>query len=470
MVAKTETWVTNFLGSIWLLDALTHRVEQRPIPGTETSNAKHRREIAKLRERPGYKPDLAQSRLNIPKAEPEPARFLEKQLNSEAYKSLFPGKDEKPGNRTIQTIYKALRDRFGDFLDSNRSGAVNILAGDTLLRGDDLAYVIALQRLSSNFISSTFTQNELEIAFELKDSFGWPHHFDEHSGPSTRTMWTLPDPFGVTEVPGEIAIIKELSLRRSFGDSGTNVSRRYDDIHAVLLRMPWARPERTLLPATYSFKPTVEGPHIASTLWEGLGEYSVLDIYPKIAALASAAEELYFNAPPTKDVPEELRSCKSVWLAFEDRCLELEKLLGSLCPPAKNILNERPGGIWEFNDSFDNNPITRTWETCLQVLAGVKEMRQHRSLPDKLDRSKLNSFEYLCSLLPQEGCCDADWPVLEAEKEGIDLFSDAHVAWLSDKEGDRFKDGFGFWCDFCQSRSFKNSDWRSWLKEYAILE
>ena len=84
MVAKTETWVTNFLGSIWLLDALTHRVEQRPIPGTETNNAKHRREIAKLRKHPAYKPDRAQSLLNIPKAEPEPARFLEKQLNSEA--------------------------------------------------------------------------------------------------------------------------------------------------------------------------------------------------------------------------------------------------------------------------------------------------------------------------------------------------------------------------------------------------
>ena len=81
--------------------------------------------------------------------------------------------------------------------------------------------------------SQLWTRGEIKVALRLKELLGWPNEFEPRC---ERKGWFLPHPMTGRLIPGEIAIIKEMSLR----DTASRLSKPHDK--DVSKTKPWAPP------------------------------------------------------------------------------------------------------------------------------------------------------------------------------------------------------------------------------------
>jgi len=93
-----------------------------------------------------------------------------------------------------------------------------------------------------------FSRGEIAVALALKSSFGWPSDFPEYGG--TRIPWSLGYEVFDAELPGELAIIRELALRRSYIEASVSELEKSErnlsygdntDIGSILVDRPWHR-------------------------------------------------------------------------------------------------------------------------------------------------------------------------------------------------------------------------------------
>ena len=85
--------------------------------------------------------------------------------------------------------------------------------------------------------SFSFTKLEIKIALQLKGSLGWPRDFQEHGG--DRNPWQMTHPRSRQGLPGELAIIKEMALRKHYADESDSYDGDCSDILGVLISRPW---------------------------------------------------------------------------------------------------------------------------------------------------------------------------------------------------------------------------------------
>lgn len=118
---------------------------------------------------------------------------------------------------------------------------------------DDVYYLWTLSRAWEYGVQPRWTQSFINAAFEIKRVLGWPSEFPN------RFTWKLPSPYGGREtVPGELAIIGEISNRRIVSE---NIGQQIpmDDLYAILLQTPWVSRVHSLTLIPTYFRVMVEG-------------------------------------------------------------------------------------------------------------------------------------------------------------------------------------------------------------------
>jgi hypothetical protein len=86
--------------------------------------------------------------------------------------------------------------------------------------------------------SFSFTKLEIKIALQLKGSLGWPRDFQEHGG--DRNPWQMTHPRSRHGLPGELAIIKEMALRKRYAEESDSYDGDCSDIMDILMSRPWS--------------------------------------------------------------------------------------------------------------------------------------------------------------------------------------------------------------------------------------
>ena len=246
---RTKDWVSNFVATLWLQAAL----KQKDSSGRPFSQT--------------------------------PAAPIVRDLENR-WSGLLG--NQLPKLRQVQDIIKENKARFNTVLSQDN---VEPLGDGWPKDADDIAYLISLDKLTKKAGISPlwaseatgWTKDEIDVALELKQIL--------KSNPNTTSKGAVSDllqhPYLNVDIPRELAIIKELAIRRKLEQSSAlgveQVS--YNDIYSLLMEWTSSR-ESAPESSRFRFSRTVWSP----ILLEPFGSHSATDMMGVLEDLLLKAE------------------------------------------------------------------------------------------------------------------------------------------------------------------------------------
>lgn len=244
---RTKDWVSNFVATLWLQAAL----KQKDSTG-----------------RPLFSQTPAAPIV----------RTLENRWSGLLGKQL-------PKLRQVQDIIKENKARFNTVLSQDN---VEPLGDGWPKDADDIAYLMSLDKLTKKAgiapsEATGWTKDEIDVALELKQIL--------QSNPNTTSNGAVSDllqhPYLNAKIPRELAIIKEIAIRRKLEQSSAlgveQVS--YSDIYSLLMEWTSSR-ESAPESSRFKFSRTVWSP----ILLEPFGSHSATDMMEVLEDLLLKAE------------------------------------------------------------------------------------------------------------------------------------------------------------------------------------
>jgi len=164
------------------------------------------------------------------------------------------------------------------------------------------------------------SKEEVAVALQLKGILGWPECFDT-DGEERRRSWTLDHPLYNLPVPGELAIIRELAIRKKHSEDNGDLSHDNKDLLGILLDRPWHR----------------------SSGWNktraGVPPWSFEALSPRHVFWNTSwlRWNSTYSEPDSAGLYNELRTAIDQYIASGDRRSgqRAESILSELCPPAE---------------------------------------------------------------------------------------------------------------------------------------
>ena len=255
-------------------------------------------------------------------------------------------------------------------------------------KGTDQAYLMSLMRLPveygyvNEYPDDPWWLDEVNAALELRESFAWPGCFDEHG--ESREPWFLADPYGLhRRIPGELAIIKELAIRRRLEEHGlldTKVGFR--DIFRILAERPWTGPQ-----GHRKHIPEFDTPSWSPTLLEGLGPYSTLETKDAVGHLRNAFPLLTspqgYHTSLSPGVPV---GHKQMIRGVVEAYHRVKEVVSALCP-IDSIMSLPVFGLGEVGDEeiescrhefIGMSPLAHTWARATEAWEMSQWLVDHR--------------------------------------------------------------------------------------------